>query len=97
MIKQPCVYIMASKKNGTLYIGVTSNLIQRIWQHKHNQVSGFTQKHNIHILVYYEFHETMESAILRENQMKKWKREWKISIIEKNNSKWLDLWEQLSL
>ena len=91
------MYILASKKNGVLYVGVTSNLIQRIWQHKNNQVSGFTQKYNAHILVYFEVHEIMESAILREKQIKKWKREWKISIIEKSNSKWLDLWEQLSL
>ena len=97
MKKEPCVYILASKKNGVLYVGVTSNLIQRIWQHKNKQVSGFTQKYNAHILVYFEVHETMESAILREKQIKKWKREWKISIIEKSNSKWLDLWEQLSL
>jgi len=97
MKKEPCVYILASKKNGVLYVGVTSNLIQRIWQHKNKQVSGFTQKYNAHILVYFEVHEIMESAILREKQIKKWKREWKISIIEKSNSKWLDLWEQLSL
>ena len=75
MTKQPCVYILASKKNGTLYIGVTSNLIQRIWQHKNNQEEGFTKKHNVHTLTYYEQHETMESAITREKLMKKWKRE----------------------
>ncbi|MBL4608299.1 MAG: GIY-YIG nuclease family protein [Pseudomonadales bacterium] len=92
MEKQPCVYMLASKKNGTLYIGVTSNLIQRVWQHKNNQTPGFTQKYNVHILVYYEQHETMESAITREKQMKKWKRDWKISLIEKGNPKWEDLW-----
>ena len=95
IIKQPCVYILASKKNGTLYIGVTSNLIQRIWQHKHKQVTGFTEKYNVHLLVYYEQHETMESAIVREKQMKKWKRDWKISLIEKNNPQWRDLWEEI--
>ncbi len=89
--------LLASKKNGVLYVVVTSNLIQRIWQHKNNQMSGFTKKYNAYILVYFEVHETMESTILKEKQIKKWKREWKISIIEKNNSKWLDLWEQLSL
>ena len=92
MEKQPYVYILASKKNGTLYIGVTSNLIQRIWQHKNNQVEGFTKKYNVHTLVYYEQHEVMESAITREKQMKKWKREWKIKLIEKGNPQWEDLW-----
>ncbi|MBL1433694.1 MAG: GIY-YIG nuclease [Gammaproteobacteria bacterium] len=95
MSKQPYVYILASKKNGTLYIGVTSNLAQRIWQHKNNQTPGFTQKYNIHNLVYYEQHETMESAITREKQMKKWKREWKIKLIEENNPSWEDLWQQI--
>lgn len=94
-MKQPCVYILASKKNGTLYIGVTSNLIQRIWQHKNKQVAGFTEKYNVHLLVYYEQHETMESAIGREKQMKKWKRDWKISLIEKDNPQWRDLWEDI--
>ena len=92
MTKQPYVYILASKKNGTLYIGVTSNLIQRIWQHKNNEVEGFTKKYNVHTLVYYEQHETMESAITREKQMKKWKRDWKIQLIEKDNPQWEDLW-----
>jgi len=95
MSKQPYVYILASKKNGTLYIGVTSNLAQRIWQHKNNQTPGFTQKYNIHNLVYYEQHEAMESAITREKQMKKWKREWKIKLIEENNPSWEDLWQQI--
>ena len=94
-MKQPCVYILASKKNGTLYIGVTSNLIQRIWQHRHKQVAGFTEKYDVYILVYYEQHETMESAIVREKQMKKWKRDWKISLIEKDNPQWRDLWEEI--
>jgi len=84
--------MLASKKNGTLYIGVTSNLVQRIWQHKNNQVEGFTKKYGVHTLVYYELHEMMESAIIREKQMKKWKRDWKIRLIEKHNSPWRDLW-----
>ena len=95
MTKQPYVYILASKKNGTLYIGVTSNLPQRIWQHKNNQVAGFTQKYNIHNLVYYEQHDSMESAVLREKQMKKWKRSWKIRLIEKNNPCWNDLYPEI--
>jgi len=92
MTKQPYVYILASKKNGTLYVGVTSNLIQRIWQHKNNQVEGFTKKYNVHILVYYEQYEMMESAITREKQIKKWKRDWKIKLIVKDNPQWEDLW-----
>ncbi len=95
MTKQPCVYILASKKNGTLYIGVTSDLIQRIWQHKNKQVAGFTEKYNVNILVYYEQHEEMASAITREKQIKKWKRDWKISLIEKANPQWRDLWEEI--
>jgi len=92
MTKQPYVYILASKKNGTLYIGVTSNLIQRIWQHKNKQAEGFTKKYNVHTLVYCEQHEVMETAITREKQMKKWKRDWKIQLIEKDNPQWEDLW-----
>jgi len=95
MSKQPSVYILASGKNGTLYIGVTSNLIQRIWQHKNNQVKGFTEKYHVHMLVYFEQYETMEFAITREKQLKKWNRDWKINMIEQNNSSWQDLWESI--
>ena len=93
--KQPCVYILASAKNGTLYIGVTSNLIQRIWQHKNNQVKGFTERYHVHLLVYYEQHESMYTAIEREKQLKKWNRDWKINLIEKKNPDWQDLWESI--
>lgn len=93
--KQPCVYILASQKNGTLYLGVTSNLVQRVWQHKNNEVEGFTKKYQIHQLVYFEQHETMESAIIREKRLKKWKREWKINLIEKENPEWHDLWSSI--
>ena len=72
--KQPAVYILASKRNGTLYIGVTSNLIKRIWEHKNNIVQGFTKQYNVHDLVWYEMHENMESAIAREKTLKEWKR-----------------------
>jgi len=92
MTKQPYVYLLASKKDGVLYIGVTSNLIQRIWQHKNKQAEGFTKKYNVHTLVYYEQHEVMETAISREKQMKKWKRDWKVKLIEKDNPQWEDLW-----
>jgi putative endonuclease len=89
------VYILASKRNGTLYIGVTSNLVQRIWQHKEGLVEGFTKKYNIKLLVYFEVHETVESAITREKQMKKWERAWKIKLIERNNPEWRDLTDMI--
>jgi len=93
--KQFYVYILASKRNGTLYIGVTSNLVQRIWQHKEGLVEGFTKKYNIKLLVYFEVHETVESAITREKQMKKWERAWKIKLIERNNPEWRDLTDMI--
>ncbi len=95
MEKQPAVYILASKYNGTLYIGVTSNLIQRIWQHKNDLVEGFTEKYGVHALVYFELHGDMPTAIQREKQLKKWNRQWKIDLIEKTNPMWKDLWEEL--
>ena len=93
--KQSCVYILASHKNGTLYTGVTSNLIQRVYQHKNNLIEGFTKKYGVHSLVYYELHENILSAITREKQIKKWKRQWKIELIEKNNPNWKDLYFEL--
>ena len=95
MSKQPAVYIMASKRNGTLYIGVTSDLIKRAWEHKNGITGGFTKKYNVHTLVYYELFEDMRSAILREKQMKKWRRAWKIELIEKSNPAWRDLWPEI--
>ena len=95
MKKQAAVYILASKYNGTLYIGVTSNLTQRIWQHRSDLTEGFTKKYTVHFLVYYELHEEMPTAILREKQLKKWNRQWKINLIEKTNPSWKDLWEEL--
>jgi len=89
------VYILASKRNGTLYIGVTSNLIKRIYEHKNNIIEGFTKKYNIHKLVYYEITEDVNSAIVREKQLKRWKRNWKIKLIEKNNPEWKDLYFEL--
>ena len=93
--KLPAVYIMASKRNGTLYIGVTSNLVQRISQHKEDAFEGFTKKYGVHRLVYFEMHDTMESAITREKQLKKWNRAWKLQLIEKDNPEWRDLWEDI--
>jgi putative endonuclease len=86
---------MSNKRNGTLYTGVTSDLIKRIWEHKNNFVEGFTKKYGIHLLVYFEQHEDMDSAITREKQIKKWNRSWKIRIIEKQNPQWQDLYENL--
>jgi putative endonuclease len=87
--------MLASKKYGTLYIGITSDLEKRVWEHKNNVVDGFTKKYNVHRLVYYEITSDVESAIMREKQMKKWNRQWKIELIEKNNSAWHDLYYKL--
>ena len=95
MERQPCVYILASKRNGTLYTGVTSNLVKRIWEHKTHAVDGFTRKYNVNTLVWYEIHETMESAIRREKAIKYWKRAWKLNTIEIKNPQWLDLYRDL--
>ncbi len=94
-MKQYCVYILASKKDGVLYIGVTSNLQKRIWEHKNNVVEGFTKEYFVHRLVYFEQTTDVNSALLREKQLKKWKREWKINLIEKENPYWKDLHETL--
>jgi len=95
MSKEPAVYILASQRNGTLYIGVTSDLVQRIWEHKLDQVEGFTKKYHVHLLVYYEHHDDMDSAIRREKQLKKWNRAWKLRLIEEKNPEWNDLYEEI--
>jgi putative endonuclease len=95
MNKQPAVYILASKRNGTLYIGVTSNLVKRIWEHRNNLVEGFTERYGVHNLVWYELHESMESAIQREKRLKEWKRRWKMQMIEKVNPDWEDLYPRI--
>ena len=95
MNRQPAVYIIASKSNGTLYIGVTSNLVKRIWEHKNNMVEGFTKRYTVHRLVWYELHESMESALTREKRLKNWKRKWKLELIETKNPKWLDLYNMI--
>jgi putative endonuclease len=91
----PCVYILASGIRGTLYVGVTSNLPGRIWQHKNDQAEGFTRKYRIHTLVWYEVHGTMESAILREKSLKAWKRAWKLELIETSNPEWRYLYIEI--
>jgi putative endonuclease len=95
MKRQPCVYLLASKPKGTLYTGVTSDLLTRVWQHKNNSVDGFTKKYGVHTLVWYEIHSTMDTAIQREKLIKNWKREWKISLINATNSTWRDLYPEL--
>ena len=93
--KPPAVYILASKRNGTLYIGVTSELVKRVWEHKNNIVEGFTKRYNVHRLVWYELHESMESAITREKRLKNWKRKWKLELIESANPTWQDLYRRV--
>ena len=94
-MKQPCVYLLASKRNGTLYAGVTSDLIQRVWQHKNDLVDGFTKRYRVHTLVWFEVHDTIQTAIAREKAIKEWKRAWKIELIQKMNPEWRDLYEDL--
>lgn len=89
------VYILASKRNGTLYTGITSNLVKRIYQHKHNLTQGFTQKYHVHMLVYYGQVEDIQEALKREKQLKKWKRDWKLKLIEKDNPTWEDLYGKI--
>ncbi|MHB8911278.1 MAG: GIY-YIG nuclease family protein [Lysobacter sp.] len=90
--QQPAVYLLASDRNGTLYLGVTSNLAQRTWQHREHLAEGFTKRHDVTVLVWFEQHETMDAAITREKQLKKWRRAWKVELIEGGNPYWNDLW-----
>ena len=95
MNKQPAVYFLASKRNGTLYVGVTSDLVKRIWEHKNNMLAGFSKRYNVHQLVWHELHDNMESAILREKRLKDWKRAWKLRLIESINPDWHDLYNSI--
>jgi putative endonuclease len=95
MEKSPFVYIMASKRNGTLYTGVTSDLVKRVWEHREGRVDGFTKRYGVKRLVYFEPHGDMYAAITREKQIKKWSREWKVRLIEAMNPEWRDLWETI--
>ncbi len=92
---QPAIYILANQARGTLYVGVTSNLIQRVWQHKNNLAQGFTQRYDVHMLVYFELHATMPDAIIREKQLKAGSRAKKLSLIEGMNPAWADLYAGL--
>ena len=88
-------YIMASKRNGTLYVGSTSDLIKRVWEHKNKVIPGFTAQYNVNILVYYEVHETYIEAARREKRFKNWRRQWKLNLIEELNPEWCDLYEEI--
>jgi len=94
-MKEFYVYILCSKRNGTLYTGVTSNLPKRIYEHKHNLVDGFTKKYGVHSLVWFERHESADEAITREKQIKKWNRKWKLELIEEKNPEWNDLYDSI--
>ena len=93
--RRPCVYILASRRKGTIYTGATSNLPQRVWQHKQGLVEGFTRTYSVHTLVWCEQHETMASAIVREKALKKWPRAWKVALIEELNPGWRDLYDEI--
>lgn len=95
-MKQYFVYILASKRNGTLYLGITNNLLKRVYEHKNNLIEGFTKKYNIHTLVCYEVYNGIYDAIAREKRIKKWNRRWKIELIEKFNPEWEDLYYHLT-
>lgn len=94
-LKPYYVYILASGFNGTLYIGVTSNLVKRVWEHKNDLVPGFTKKYGVHFVVWYEVHRSAEGAILREKRLKKWNRDWKKNLIERENPRWDDLYDTI--
>ena len=94
-MKQYYVYILSSRKNGALYIGVTDDLIRRIYEHKQNLIEGYTNKYNVHTLVYYEAHDDIQEAIIREKQIKKWNRKWKLRLIEEMNLEWRDLYDEI--
>ena len=91
----PCVYILASRRNGTLYVGVSSDLTRRVWEHKHDLVAGFTKRYRVHTLVWFEVHGSMAAALQREKTIKEWRRAWKLDLIEADNPEWRDLYEDL--
>jgi putative endonuclease len=94
--KRPCVYILASKRTGTLYVGITSDVARRAWEHRSNAVGGFVRGYAVHRLVFVEFDETMADPILREKRIKKWRRAWKLELIERHNPRWRDLYDDLA-
>ena len=96
MGKRGYVYILAGKRHGTLYVGVTSNLLKRVYQHRNGEVAGFTKRHGVTRLVHFEIVDDMTTAIEREKRLKRWRRIWKIELIEQNNSEWRDLWPEIA-
>src|SRR5260221_11353985 len=95
MEKRPCVYMLASRRNGTLYVGMTTNLIKRVWEHKNDLVDSFTKRYGVHHLVWFELHERLEIALAREKALKAWQRAWKVALIERTNPTWHDLYAEL--
>jgi putative endonuclease len=93
---QPCVYVLASRRNGTLYVGVTNDVRRRVWEHRTGVADGFTKRYGVHRLVYAEFHASIVEAIAREKQLKKWRRAWKLALIEEANPEWGDLYDDLN-
>jgi len=91
-----CVYILASQRNGTLYTGVTNDIVRRVQEHRDGLVPGFTKRHKVTLLVYVEYHTEISEAITREKRIKRWRRDWKLRLIEKDNPQWLDLWPELA-
>ncbi|MGH8126097.1 MAG: GIY-YIG nuclease family protein [Rhodanobacteraceae bacterium] len=96
LMRQPTIYILASRPHGTLYVGVTSDLIKRVWEHRHDAVDGFTKRYGVHRLVHFEQFRSMADAIAREKELKKWRRAWKVAEIEKGNPEWRDLWQEIN-
>ncbi|MEL6258983.1 MAG: GIY-YIG nuclease family protein [Pseudomonadota bacterium] len=96
VLKDYFVYILASRRNGTLYVGVTNNLVRRIWEHKNDQAEGFTRKYSVKTLVWFEHHNSIEAAIQREKRLKRWRRDWKIRLIETDNFVWRDLYDEIA-
>ncbi len=90
------VYLLASRRNGTLYVGMTDDLVRRVWQHRTDALAGFTKRHGVKMLVWFEQHGSRETAFQRERQLKKWNRAWKLQLIESGNPNWRDLWEDIS-
>ncbi len=97
MAKHPCVYILASKRNGTLYIGVTGDIATRVWMHRQGNGSAFARKYGVHRLVWYEFHQDFGHAIAREKRLKNWRRIWKLNLTEETNPEWEDLYETIQM
>ena len=95
-MKQPAVYLLASAPRGTLYVGVTSDLVRRVWQHREGVVDGFSKQYGVKTLVWYELHPTMPGAIAREKAIKKWRRPWKLALVEEANAEWCDLWPEIA-